>query len=97
VARRNLRHRVASLFELPDDVVLDRSRITLVGASELMVENHRGLTEYTAARVVLKVPEGYLAIQGGELAIGAISPDMLTISGHIRSVTYGDEKGGQGE
>jgi len=88
--KRNLRDRVASLLELPGDVMLNSSRITLVGARELWVENHKGVHEYTAERVVLAVPEGRLTIAGESLNIGAISPDQLTLSGSIRSIQYSD-------
>jgi sporulation protein YqfC len=56
--KRDLRDRVASLFELPGDVLLDRSRITLVGARELLVENHRGIHEYTTDKVRWWFPRG---------------------------------------
>ncbi|HLN62181.1 MAG TPA: sporulation protein YqfC [Symbiobacteriaceae bacterium] len=88
--KRDLRDKVASLFELPGDVVLDGSRITLVGARELLVENHRGIHEYTTDRVVLAVPEGKLSAGGSDLTIASISPDQVVISGSIRTISYGD-------
>lgn len=88
--KRDLRDKVASLFELPGDVMLDRSRITLVGARELLIENHRGLHEYTADRVVLALPEGRLAVIGQTLSIGSISQDQVTVVGSIRMIQYGD-------
>jgi sporulation protein YqfC len=88
--KRDLRDKVASLFELPGDVMLDGSRISLVGAKEMLVENHRGIHEYTTDRVVLAVPEGKLAIAGSNLTIGSISPDQVTILGSIRAIQYGD-------
>jgi len=88
--KRTLRDKVASLLELPGDVLLNSSRITLVGAKELWIENHRGLHEYTTDRVVLAVPEGRLTITGDALNIGAISPDQLTLMGSIRTILYSD-------
>jgi sporulation protein YqfC len=88
--KRDLRDRVASLFELPGDVLLDRSRITLVGARELLVENHRGIHEYTTDKVALVVPEGRLLVAGADLGIVSISPDQLTITGSIRAIEYSD-------
>lgn len=88
--KRDLRDKVAALFELPGDVLTDCSRLTLIGARELMVENHRGLYEYTTDKVVLSVPEGRLAVDGQELSIRSISPDQLTIHGSIRGIYYSD-------
>lgn len=90
MAKRDLRDKVAAIFELPGDVLMDQSRLTLIGARELMVENHRGLYEYTTDKVVLAVPEGRLTVAGQELSIRSISPDQLTICGSIRGIDYSD-------
>jgi sporulation protein YqfC len=88
--KRDLRDRVASLFELPGDVMANRSRLTLIGAGELLVENHRGVHEYTAERIVLAVPEGKVAIGGERLTIGSIAPDQVTVHGSIRTIQFTD-------
>lgn len=93
--KRNLRQRVASLLELPGDVMLDEVRITLVGTMELVVENHRGLVEFEPERVVLQVPNRQLAISGDRLAIASISPDQVVIHGQILALRYSDDKGGR--
>lgn len=92
--KHGLRDRLVSLLELPGDAMLDVARITMVGDREMMVENHRGLTEYTPNRVVLTVPEGELAIDGEELCIGAISREQVILLGKIRAVCYSVPKGG---
>lgn len=86
--RRNLRQKVASLLELPDDVMMDVAHISLVGDMELSIENHRGIVEYKPERVVLVVPNGQVRIEGTDLAIATISPDQVLIRGQIRSIAY---------
>jgi sporulation protein YqfC len=88
--KRDLRDRVASLFELPGDVMANRSRLTLVGAGDLLVENHRGVLEYTADRIVLAVPEGKVAVGGQGLTIASISADQVTVQGSIRTIQFHD-------
>lgn len=83
-----LRDRLVSLLELPGDVVRDVARITVVGDMEMVIENHRGLTEYIPTRVVLAIPEGQLAIDGEELRIGFISPEQVILLGKIRGIRY---------
>lgn len=92
--KHGLRDRLVSLLELPGDAMLDVARITLVGDMEMVIENHRGLTEYTPDRVVLTVPEGQLMIDGAELRIGAISPDQIILLGQIRGMRYASPDGG---
>ncbi|HEY3363603.1 MAG TPA: sporulation protein YqfC [Symbiobacteriaceae bacterium] len=88
--KRDLRDKVASMFELPADVMMDVPRISLVGDMELVVENHRGLSEYKSDRVVLAVSGGQVAISGADLAIGSVSPDQIVILGKIRAFQYID-------
>lgn len=90
MGKRDLRNKVAAIFELPGEVMLNQSRIALVGARELMIENHRGLVEYAEHRVALRVPEGVLCVEGAEMVIGSISTDQVTIQGKIRTIRYSD-------
>lgn len=92
--KSGLRDRLVSLLELPGDVMLDVARVTIVGDMEMVVENHRGLSEYTPNRVVLTVPEGQLAVEGEELRIGSISPEQVILLGKIRAMRYTAPGGG---
>ncbi len=86
--KRDLKQKVASIFELPGDVMLDVARISLVGDMEVLIENHRNIVEYTPSRVVLGVPNGNVAITGENLQIGSISPDGVVVLGKVRSLEY---------
>lgn len=88
--KRDLKQKVAAFFELPGDVMLDVARISMVGDSEVLVENHRSIVEYTQVRVVLGTPSGNLAIGGENLEIRSISPDGVIVVGKIREVCYVD-------
>ncbi|MFZ5826065.1 MAG: sporulation protein YqfC [Bacillota bacterium] len=83
-----LRDRLVSLLELPGDAMLDVARITVVGDMEMVIENHRGLNEYTPDRVVMTVPEGQICIDGEGLQIGSISPEQVILLGKIRGMRY---------
>lgn len=86
--RKDLRSRIASIFDLPGDVVLDVARIVLVGDMQLAVENHRGLMEYSPERVVIGVPRGQIAIRGEDLRIGSITPEEIILMGRIASLQF---------
>lgn len=87
---RQIKQRVATLLELPGDLLLDVARITLVGNMELLIENHRGIVDYAQDRVTLRVPQGSIAIAGENLEIGSISPDGVTVLGKILQINYLD-------
>ncbi len=84
--RYQLKRRLTDLFDLPQDVTLDLPRILLVGGLQVIVENHRGLIEYTPNRVAVGVTRGQVAIEGEELEIGIINVEEIMVLGRIRAL-----------
>jgi len=83
-----LRKGVAEFFELPKEIVLDLPKITMVGDLQMIVENHRGIVEYSSERVVIAVSDGHLVLTGEELMIGFVYQEEITITGRFRRVEF---------
>lgn len=81
-----LRSRLAELLDLPRDVVLNLPRISLVGDLQVLIQNHRGVHEYTPARVVIGMEHGLIEIVGRGLVIGAIHPEEITVTGRLDGI-----------
>lgn len=86
--KKKVKRKFSDFLEIPGDVVLDMPRITLVGNIQLLVENHRGIIEYTPEGVRISVGEGELAVTGENLALRNIIPDELCIEGVIRTLSF---------
>ena len=71
---------------LAEDLVGGLPRLELTGGSRLLIEDHRGILEYTDAvlRVALKHEE--LRVTGEDLRLTALTLNELAVSGHIRSI-----------
>ncbi|MDI6869962.1 MAG: sporulation protein YqfC [Bacillota bacterium] len=91
--RDRLARRVADLFELPKDVILDLPTATVLGNLQCVVENHRGIIEYLPEKVRVNTARGEVVITGRELAIGSISQDEIVIEGRITSLALQDWAG----
>jgi sporulation protein YqfC len=85
---RQLERAVTDYLELPADAVLDLPRLTVVGNNRLVVENHRGISEYQPDRVRLQLTTGVLEIQGTGLTLREIRPDAIALEGSIQSIHY---------
>ena len=83
---RRLRRLVAGYFELPHDVAMDLSRVTLVGDLQVSVENHRGIVEYRPDLVRINVVGGQLLVRGDGLSLGSLLDQEITVNGHIRGL-----------
>ena len=83
-----LRARLARLFDLPQEVVLNLPFISLVGNLNLQIENHRGIIRYTPQKVKIRVRRGKLIIAGEDLSIDRLGDDKVELTGHIEGVNF---------
>lgn len=81
---------MADMLEIPRDLVLDLPKLTISGRTEIHLENHRGIIEYSLNRIRVNLSRGYLELEGEGFAIKALLPDEIFISGEIRSIKYLD-------
>ena len=81
---------VADLLEIPRDLVLDLPKLTVIGRTEIHIENHRGIIEYSLNRIRVNLSRGYLELEGADFEIKALLPDEMHIIGEIRSIRYLD-------
>lgn len=81
---------LADFLEIPRDLVLDIPKLTLVGRSELYLENHRGIIEYNLNRLRINLSRGFLEVEGGNLEICTLMPEELHVTGEIYSVRFRD-------
>lgn len=88
--KARLAAKVASIFELPGEILTSSCRITLLGRERLVIENHQGLLGYDGTQILLQTPEGRLLITGNDLNIGMISPDQVSVDGAIGRLNYLD-------
>jgi sporulation protein YqfC len=86
---RKLNQLTASLLDLPQDVVQDLPRITMIGNLQLYIENHRGVLHFSPDRLKLALTKGTLEIRGKQLVIRAILTEEVFIEGTIDDIQYG--------
>ncbi|MGI6607014.1 MAG: sporulation protein YqfC [Peptococcia bacterium] len=82
------KEKITGFFDLPREIVYDLPKVTLVGQIQLLMENHRGVIEYTAEKVRIAINSGELEITGQGLCIRNISRDDLAIEGDIFALKY---------
>lgn len=73
---------------IPTEAVLKEALVTLVGTTEVWVENYKALLEYTEGQVLLQTGRNMLRIEGEHLVISHYMEEHMMICGKIRSITY---------
>ncbi|ALA43108.1 sporulation protein YqfC [Paenibacillus peoriae] len=91
---RKLRKWASETLELPQDILFDLPRLTLIGSRQLYVENHRGVVDFTPNQLVLALEKGRLRVSGHDLVITSILPERVSVEGHITDIQMeGTEEG----
>lgn len=78
----------AKLLDLPQDVVMDLPRMTLIGNMQLYIENHRGVLHFSSDELKLALSKGRLEVYGKQLVIRAIFSEEVFIEGTIQDIKY---------
>lgn len=92
IARRFRKWTVDKL-DLPNDLIFNLPRLTLIGGKQLYIENHRGVKHFSPESLHLRLSEGYLEVTGSELVIQAILPEEIVIEGTILDIKYRGAEG----
>ncbi|CAM3947390.1 sporulation protein YqfC [Lederbergia lenta] len=86
-----LRKWVTTRMDLPEDVMMDLPRVTMVGQLHIYIENHKGLLTFTDSELRLLLKQGQLLIKGDSFVIKTILPEELLLEGKIEEVLYLNE------
>jgi sporulation protein YqfC len=76
------------ILEIPQEIIWDLPRTTTLGNKQLLVENHKGIIEYTPSLVRMKVTQGEITIKGKTLSIGNLQAEQILVEGVIQEVFY---------
>lgn len=79
---------MAKNMDLPQDVMMDLPRITMIGQIHIYIENHRGLLTFTDKELRLLLKRGQLLIKGKSFVIKTILPEEILLEGKIDQVIY---------
>lgn len=85
---RKLQKWTQEMLDLPQDLLFDLPRLTLIGNKELHIENHRGVRHFSAEKLILSLTQGSMEITGSGLSIRAIQSSEVTIEGTINNIQY---------
>lgn len=91
---QRVRNWMAVKMDLPQDVMMDLPRITMIGQIHIYVENHRGLLAFTDKELRLLLKQGQLLIKGKSFVIKTILPEEILLEGKIDQVIYINDNAG---
>jgi sporulation protein YqfC len=88
--RGRMKHWFTKQFQLPEDVMLELPRITMVGQIHAYIENHRGLVAFTDKEIILKMHKGFVRIKGEKLVLKTMVKEEIIVEGNIHDIQFID-------
>lgn len=78
--------RLTEGMDLPGESLPGMTVAELAGENRVLIEGHRGVTEYCRERVTVKVSYGLLSVTGCALELRQMSKQQLVICGRIDGI-----------
>lgn len=82
------KEQVIDSLNLPKDMMLGASIVTMTGNQEAWVENYKGILSYNDRQILLQGKTCQICFQGERLSIEYYTNEDMKINGCIRCVRY---------
>ena len=86
--KKSLKQKMTEMLELPKEVVLNIPKLTMLGNSDLMIQNYKGVFEYEENRIKINTGAGIIKIAGQSLSIKEITSEDIMVIGKIESLEF---------
>ncbi|MFI3200934.1 MAG: YabP/YqfC family sporulation protein [Eubacteriales bacterium] len=75
-------------LSLPRDFMLGASLVTMIGNMEVIIENYKGILDYTEEYILIQGKTSQIQVLGKKLSINYYTNEDMKITGRIQSVSY---------
>jgi len=83
-----LLNRAAERFDLPGEVLSNLPRVTIVGCGRVVVENHKGLLDYSENAIIVNGGRVTVHILGDKLELRAMNALELLVTGTVFNIEF---------
>ena len=78
--------KIDKILEIPQEVCSDNPKFTVIGFSEMLIENYKGILEYEDFFVRISTNIGIVKINGYNLNLETMTNDDIKVTGKIESI-----------
>lgn len=83
-----VKEKLSDALELPKDITMDISRMVILGREDIIIENHKGVIDYSEDRISINTGIGVIVINGNHLIIKSIVQEEIVLKGNIESISF---------
>jgi sporulation protein YqfC len=86
--KKSSAEKFSEILELPKDAVLDLPKLEMIGNREVLIENYKGILEYSDSVIKINASRFVVTILGRQLEIKSMAQDGIYIAGYISSIEF---------
>ncbi len=80
--------RLDKLLEIPEEIVSNEPKITIISFNKCLIENYKAILEYQEFFIRISCYIGIININGFNLQLNEMTNDDLLIEGNIDSIDF---------
>ena len=79
---------IVKKLDIPEDIVFNIPRITMMSNKEIRIENCKSVLEYETDKITVSAVDMLIELSGESLHINIITEDEISVSGNILSISF---------
>lgn len=83
--KKKIREKLQTAMEIPKELLKNYSRVTIIGAEDVWIENYKSILEYNDDMIRLS---NNICIYGMNLSVAEIRAEDILIVGKIKNVEF---------
>lgn len=85
---KSVKENMVETLELPKDLMYGASIATITGRREVLIENYKGILEYTEEYIKIQTKNAKLTVYGKRLNIEYYTNEDMKVVGFIKSIEF---------
>lgn len=85
---KKVKNKIGRMLEVPDEVVLNVPKVTILKFEQMLIENYKGILEYQDFFIRIKTSIGIVNVNGFNLSLEEMTTDDIIVNGKIESIDF---------
>ena len=85
---KKVKSNIVESLELPKDLIYGAVIVTVTGKNEVLIENYKGILEYTGEKIRVQTKSCQVMVSGKQLLVEYYTNDEMKITGLIHQIVY---------
>lgn len=82
----NSKKKIKDFFEIPKEIISNEPKLTIMGFSEMLIENYKGILEYEDFFIRINTQIGTINVNGFNLELIQMTENDVIVTGKIQSI-----------